>query len=170
MENHTASIVLIRAMVACVRPQPGKTIGDPACGTGGFFLAAVLFFDNRVASAEPWTREVWYYDYRTNVHHTLKKKPLRFEDLADFIDCYRPASRHTRRETWDEAQNPEGRWRRYSYAEIMARDKTSLDIFWLKESSQADLDNLPAPDELAEEIVENLEAGLNSFREILAAL
>ncbi|WP_373510813.1 class I SAM-dependent DNA methyltransferase [Thiocapsa sp.] len=40
--------------------------------------ANVIFFDNRVASPDPWTREVCYYDYRTNVHHTLKKKPMRF--------------------------------------------------------------------------------------------
>ena len=142
--------------------------------TGIFYAqgvkANVLFFDNRVASKDPWTKQVWYYDYRTNVHHTLKKKPLRLEDLSDFIECYNPANRHTRQPTWDEAQNPDGRWRSYSYAEIIARDKTSLDIFWLKDGSLADLDNLPDPDDLAAEIVENLKAGLNSFREILAAL
>jgi type I restriction enzyme M protein len=142
--------------------------------TGIFYAqgvkANVLFFDNRVAAKDPWTKEVWYYDYRTNIHHTLKKKPLRFEDLSDFIACYNPENRHRRQEAWDEARNPDGRWRKFSYEEIIGRDKTSLDIFWLKDKSLADLDNLPEPDELAEEIVENLEAGLNSFREILAAL
>lgn len=68
------------------------------------------------------------------------------------------------------AANPEGRWRKLTYDEIVARDKTSLDITWLKDKSLADLDNLPDPDELAPEIVENLEAGLESFRAILAAL
>ena len=58
----------------------------------------------------------------------------------------------------------------YSYEEIRARDKTSLDIFWLRDKSLTDLDNLPEPDDLAEEIIENLEAGLNSFREVLAGL
>jgi type I restriction enzyme M protein len=53
---------------------------------------------------------------------------------------------------------------------MLARDKTSLDVFWLKDKSLTDLDNLPEPDELAEEIIENLEAGLNSFREVLAGL
>lgn len=142
--------------------------------TGIFYAqgvkANVLFFDNHPASKDPWTKEVWVYDYRTNVHHTLKKKPLRFEDLADFITCYNPTNRRKRQETWDATTNPEGRWRKFSYAEIIARDKTSLDIFWLKDRSLADLDNLPEPDELAEEIVENLEAGLASFRGILAAL
>src|SRR5690606_35683302 len=125
---------------------------------------------NHAASKESWTKEVWYYDYRTNIHHTLKKKPLRFEDLQEFIACYNPLNRHERKELWNEQNNPEGRWRKFSYEQIIARDKTSLDIFWLKDKSLADLDNLPEPDELALEIIDNLEAGLNSFREIAAAL
>lgn len=142
--------------------------------TGIFYAngvkANVLFFDNHTASKEPWTKEVWLYDYRTNIHHTLKKKPLRFEDLQEFIRCYNPENRHTRKETWDEQANPEGRWRKFDYAQLIARDKTSLDIFWLKDKSLADLDNLPEPDELAGEIIENLEAGLESFRAVVGAL
>ena len=142
--------------------------------TGIFYAngvkANVLFFDNREASKKPWTKEVWFYDYRTNIHHTLKKKPLRFEDLQDFVACYNLLNRHKRKEVWDEQSNPEGRWRKFSYEQIIVRDKTSLDIFWLKDKSLADLDNLPEPDVLAGEIIENLEAGLNSFREIAAAL
>lgn len=142
--------------------------------TGIFYAngvkANVLFFDNRAASKEPWTKEVWIYDYRTNIHHTLKKKPLRFEDLQEFITCYNPANRQKRKETWDEQSNPEGRWRKFTYEQIIARDKTSLDIFWLKDKSLADLDNLPEPDELADEIIQNLEAGLDSFRAVAAAL
>ena len=142
--------------------------------TGIFYAngvkANVLFFDNRAASKEPWTKEVWYYDYRTNIHHTLKKKPLRFEDLQEFITCYNPLNRHERKELWNEQNNPEGRWRKFGFDQIIARDKTSLDIFWLKDKSLADLDNLPEPDELALEIIDNLEAGLNSFREIAGAL
>ncbi len=75
-----------------------------------------------------------------------------------------------RKETWHAEKNAEGRWRKYSYAEIIARDKTSLDLFWLKDKSLADLDNLPDPKDLAEDIVENIEAGLNNFRTVLAAL
>jgi hypothetical protein len=78
----------------------------------------------------PWTKEVWVYDYRTNIHHTLKKNPLNLEDLQDFINCYHPANRHKRQATWSES-NPEGRWRKFAYDEIIARDKTSLDISWL---------------------------------------
>jgi len=142
--------------------------------TGIFYAqgvkANVIFFDNHEASPSPWTKEVWYYDYRTNIHHTLKKKPMRFEDLTDFIKCYRPENRHKRKPTWNADKNPDGRWCKFTYEELTARDKTSLDIFWLKDKSLTDLDNLPEPDELAEEIIENLEAGLNSFREVLSAL
>ncbi|MBK8965726.1 MAG: SAM-dependent DNA methyltransferase [Lewinellaceae bacterium] len=138
--------------------------------TGIFYAhgvkANVLFFDNKPAAKEPWTKEVWMYDYRTNVHHTLKKKTMALEDLQDFIRCYNPANRHVREETYSEA-NPEGRWRKFRYEEIIARDKTNLDIFWLKDQSLADLDNLPDPDILAAEIIENIEAGLDSFRAIM---
>jgi type I restriction enzyme M protein len=142
--------------------------------TGIFYAngvkANVLFFDNREASPNPWTKEVWYYDYRTNIHHTLKKKPLRYEDLQDFIACYNPINRHQRTETWHEQNNPEGRWRKFTYEQITARDKTSLDIFWLKDKSLADLDNLPEPDDIAAEIIDNVEAGLACFREIAGTL
>ncbi len=95
---------------------------------------------------------------------------MRFEDLADFIKCYNPSDRHKREETWNARTNPDDRWRKFSYEELKGRDKTSLDVFWLRDKSLTDLDNLPEPDELAEEIIENLEAGLNSFREVLAGL
>ena len=131
--------------------------------------ANVLFFDNRPGARDPWTKDVWIYDYRTNVHHTLKKKPLQFEDMQDFISCYNPSNRNNRNETWSE-ENPEGRWRKFTYDDIITRDKTNLDIFWLKDESLADLDNLPDPDILANEIIENLEAGLESFREVMETL
>lgn len=137
--------------------------------TGIFYAhgvkANVLFFDNKPASKEAWTQDIWLYDYRTNVHHTLKKNTMKLEDLQDFIKYYNPSNRNDRKETWSE-ENPDGRWRKYSYEEIIARDKTNLDIFWLKDKSLADLDNLPDPDVLANEIIENIEAGLESFRVI----
>lgn len=141
--------------------------------TGIFYAqgvkANVLFFDNKPAAKDPWTKEVWVYDYRTNIHHTLKKKPLQLEDLREFITLYNPENRNIRKETYSEA-NPEGRWRKFTYAEIIARDKTNLDIFWLKDESLTDLDNLPDPDILAHEIIENIEAGLASFREVAGVL
>lgn len=142
--------------------------------TGIFYAngvkANVLFFDGKPSSKDPWTKEVWVYDYRTNIHHTLKKNPLKLEDLRDFITLYNPENRHKRTETYNAETNPEGRWRKFGYEEIIARDKTSLDITWLKDKSLADLDNLPDPDELAQDIIENIEAGLESFRAIMAGL
>jgi len=142
--------------------------------TGIFYAqgvkANVIFFDGKPASKDPWTREVWIYDYRTNIHHTLKKNPLKRDDLRDFIACYNPKNRHIRKETYNPDANPDGQWRRFTYEEIIARDKTSLDITWIKDKSLADLDNLPDPDILAAEIIENLEAGLESFRKILDTL
>ena len=90
-------------------------------------------------------------------------------DLEDFIKCYNPENRYDRTETWSET-NPEGRFRRYSIDEIMKRDKLSLDIFWIKDKSLADLDNLAPADELADEIIENLQSALESFKELKAAL
>lgn len=142
--------------------------------TGIFYAqgvkANVIFFDAKSAGKKAWTKETWFYDYRTNIHHTLKKTPLKLDDLKDFITCYNPTNCHKRKETYNADTNPEGRWRKFTYDEIIARDKTSLDITWLKDKSLADLDNLPDPDVLANDIIENLEAGLESFREIMATL
>jgi len=142
--------------------------------TGVFYAqgvkANVIFFENKPASKAPWTKEVWIYDYRTNIHHTLKKNPLKFEDLAEFIELYNPLDRHHRQETYNAIKNPEGRWRKFPLDEILKRDKTSLDITWLKDKNLADLENLPDPDVLAEEIIENLEAGLENFKEIYNVL
>ncbi|NLA15853.1 MAG: SAM-dependent DNA methyltransferase [Bacteroidales bacterium] len=131
--------------------------------------ANVLFFNNKPASKEPWTKEVWFYDYRTNVHHTLKQKPLTTAHLEEFVKLYNSENIYNRKETWSE-ENPDGRWRKYNYEEILDRDKTSLDIFWIKDKSLTDLDNLPDPDILASEIIENLEAGLENFKEIMETL
>ena len=142
--------------------------------TGIFYAngvkANVVFFDAKPSAKDPWTKEIWYYDYRTNVHHTLKKNPLKLDDLHEFINCYHPGNRHIRKETFNAETNPEGRWRKFSYDEIVSRDKTSLDITWLKDKSLADLDNLPDPDVLANDILENLEAGLENFRSIIKQL
>ena len=127
--------------------------------------ANVLFFDNKPTSKKVHTKEVWFYDYRTNIHHTLKKKQMTASDLADFVGLYNPGNRHKRAEIWSE-ENSEGRWRKFTYEEILAKDKTNLDIFWLKDKSRTDLDNLPDPDILANEIIENLESGLESFKEL----
>jgi type I restriction enzyme M protein len=141
--------------------------------TGVFYAhgvkANVLFFNNKPASKEPWTKIIWIYDYRTNIHHTLKKKPMMMSHLEEFVKLYKPENINKRKETWSEDKQ-EGRWRKYTYDDVIARDKTSLDIFWLKDKSLTDLDNLPDPDILANEIIENIESGLASFREIMETI
>src|SRR5690606_20332590 len=99
------------------------------------------------------TEELWVYDFRTNQRFTLRERPLKRADLDDFVAAYRPSAlRHTREEG--------ERFKRFSYAELAARDKLNLDIFWLKDSGHIDPDSLPPPDEVAAEIVENLELAL----------
>ena len=103
------------------------------------------------------------------MHFTLKTDPLKREDLDEFVKCYNPENRHQRKATWSD-NKPEGRFRAYTYDELISRDKLSLDIFWLRDESLSDSDNLPDPDVLAQEIVDDLEAALEQFREIAADL
>ncbi|MFA5559077.1 MAG: N-6 DNA methylase, partial [Methanofastidiosum sp.] len=134
--------------------------------TGIFYAqgvkANVLFFDKRPASEESWTEKLWIYDLRTNIHFTLKTNTLRYEDLEDFIKCYNPENRHERTET--------ERFKAFTYEDIMKRDKTNLDIFWLKDSSLGDSENLPDPKFLALEIAEDLESALDEFKRIYEEL
>ena len=131
--------------------------------------ANVIFFDKRPASPERQTKEVWVYDFRTNVHFTLKQHPMTDTDLEDFIRCFNPENRHQRSETWSE-ENSDGRWRKFSAQEILDRDKASLDIFWIKDKSLADLDSLPDPDVLAMDIIENLQSALAGFQELMSQI
>ena len=127
--------------------------------------ANVLFFDRKPASETPWTKTLWIYDLRTNQRFTLKTNPLKRLDLDDFVACYNPASRHKRKATWS-TDKPNGRWRVYSYEELLQRDKVSLDIFWLKDESLEDSANLPDPDLIAAEIAEDLRTALEQFENI----
>ena len=148
--------------------------------TGLFYAqgvkANVLFFERKPASEAPWTKQLWIYDLRTNKHYTLKTSPMKREDLDEFVACYNPANRHKRKATWSETPDlktgsgPDGRWRAYDYEELIARDKASLDIFWLRDDALADSDKLPPPDVIAQEIVDDLEAALEQFRLIAADL
>jgi type I restriction enzyme M protein len=137
--------------------------------TGVFYAqgvkANVLFFDRKPASPTPWTKELWVYDFRTNQDFTLKQNPLAREHLDEFVACFNPANRHQRTATWS-PDNPDGRWREFTYDELMARDKVNLDIFWLRDESLEDTAHLPDPDVLALEIVEDLRAALEQFGEI----
>ena len=128
--------------------------------TGIFYAqgvkANVLFFDRKPAAEKSWTDKLWIYDLRTNKHFTLKENPLKRADLDDFVACYNPKNRHERKES--------ERFKSFSYEELLKRDKLNLDIFWLKDESLEDSANLPDPDIIAAEIVEDLEAALAAVR------
>lgn len=114
----------------------------------------VLFFDKMIPLENGCrTKDVWIYDLRTNMNFTLVTNTLNESHLQDFIECY-----DKRRET--------ERFKKYTCEEILARDKTSLDITWIKDASLTDLENLPEPQILAASIVENLEEALLAFRNV----
>src|SRR5712691_11774238 len=130
--------------------------------TGIFYAqgvkANVVFFDRKPAREKPWTEKLWIYDLRTNKHFTLKENTLKRSDLDDFVTSYNPKNRHERKET--------ERFKSFTYEELTKRDKLNLDIFWLKDESLEDSANLPDPDIIADEIVEDLQAALAQFAEI----
>jgi type I restriction enzyme M protein len=156
--------------------------------TGIFYAqgvkANVIFFDKKPAREKPWTDKLWIYDLRTNMHFTLKENPLKRADLDEFVACYNAKNRFEREATWSSESPPlpgplplgerekseEGRWRCYSYDELIKRDKASLDIFWLKDESLSESENLPPPDVIAQEIMDDLEAALEQMREIVSDL
>jgi type I restriction enzyme M protein len=141
--------------------------------TGIFYAqgvkANVLFFDAKPAQEQPWTKTLWVYDLRTNQHFTLKTNPLKREHMDEFIANYRPGKRHLRKPTWSDA-SPDGRWRSFDYAELVKRDKANLDIFWLKDKSLEDSENLPEPDILAQEILDDLQSAMQQFAAVAAEL
>lgn len=102
--------------------------------TGIFYAqgvkANVLFFTKGTP-----TKEVWYFDYRTGIKHTLATNPLQRHHLDEFVACYNTDDITNRAETYNADTNPNGRWRRYNVEELLQRDKTSLDISWIKENT-----------------------------------
>lgn len=134
--------------------------------TGIFYAggvkANVLFFEKKPAGDKPWTQETWVYDFRTNMHFTQKTKPLKRVDLEDFVQAYLAGERNKRQES--------ERFKRFSYDEIIARDKTNLDIIWLKDESVIDAADLPAPALIAQEILESLQFAVNEIEAIVDSL
>ena len=134
--------------------------------TGIFYAggvkANVLFFDKKPAGDKPWTTKLWVYDFRTNQHFTMKENPLRRIHLDEFVACYMPDNRAKRKES--------ERFKPFTYNELIARDKANFDIIWLKDDSQEDAADLPAPEILAREIMEELNVAIEEFKSIVAAL
>jgi type I restriction enzyme M protein len=129
----------------------------------------VLFFERRPLSEKPSTEELWVYDLRTNMHFTLRTKRLEMSDLTDFIKCYSPEDRSKRKPTWSN-KTPDGRWRAFSFDELYSRDKLNLDIFWLDDETQESLDSTDNPNDIAAEILEDLQAAILQLSEITTDL
>lgn len=129
----------------------------------GCVKALVLFFDKRPAGNKPWTEKLWVYDFRTNEHFTLKQNQLRREHLQDLADCYLPDKPRSERVETE-------RFRPFTYDELVARDKANLDLIWLQDNSLEDRDNLPTPEVIAREIIEDLQAALLEFAAVADAL
>jgi len=130
--------------------------------TGIFYAngvkANVLFFDKKPAGAQHATETLWVYDLRTNQNFTLRTNPLTRQHLDDFVACYHPENRHLRQES--------ERFRCFSYDELIKRDKLSLDIFWLRDKSLEDANDLPSPDVLIASIIEDLQAAIEQLSTI----
>jgi type I restriction enzyme M protein len=112
-------------------------------------------------------------DLRTDKHFTLKENPLKRSDIDDLespavaphllrVACYNPQNRHERKES--------ERFKSFTYEDLIKRDKLNLDIFWLKDKSLEDSENLPEPDVLAQEIADDLQTALDQFAAIAAEL
>ncbi len=131
--------------------------------TGIFYAqgvkANVLFFDRGLPKEdEALTKEVWIYDLRTNMNLSLKTNPLTEEHLEDFKNCFNADDITNRKETF--------KFKKFTYEEIIKRDKINLDIFWIKDESLENLDNLPQPEELLSEIKSNFEDAFDIFNKI----
>lgn len=121
-----------------------------------------LLFDRAPAGEEVATKALWVYDFRTNKRFTLRERPLVRADLDDFVAFYKSGRLFEREEG--------ERFKRFAYDDLIKRDKLNLDIFWLKDDAHIDPDSLPPPDEVAAEIVENLELALEKFRSVALSL
>ena len=145
--QHIMSIVKTGGRVAVVLPDNVLTDGNATAKvreklladfnlhtilrlpTGIFYAGGVktnvLFFEKGSK-----TKDIWVYDYRTGVKHTMATKPMTRADLDDFVNCYCSGHLEDRKETYSE-KNPNGRWRKYSEEEVYSRDQLKLDFKWM---------------------------------------
>lgn len=142
--------------------------------TGVFYAqgvkANVVFFEKRPANPLPQTREVWIYDYRTNIRHTLKQQPLTESSLEDFVKCYADGKLYNRVETFNAETNPNGRWRKFNYDDIVQREKTSLDITWIKQGEDVEEVSLGELLEAIQEKSDNIAKAVTELKTLFAQL
>lgn len=135
--------------------------------TGIFYAqgvkANVLFFSKGTA-----TKDIWFYDYRTGIKHTLATNPMQRYHLNDFVECYKSDNLSSRKETYNAETNPNGRWRKYSCEEILKRDKTSLDITWIKQSDDDNDYTLAELMSMIQEKSDNISKAVAELQKLMA--
>ena len=135
--------------------------------TGIFYAqgvkANVLFFSKGTA-----TKDIWFYDYRTGIKHTLATNPMQRHHLDDFVECYKSDSLSSRKETYNAETNPNGRWRKYGCDEILKRDKTSLDITWIKQSDDDNDYTLAELMSMIQEKSDNISKAVAELQKLMA--
>jgi len=180
--QHIMSIVKTGGRAAVVLPDSVLTDGEPSnvatkkvreklmkdynlhtilrLPTGIFYANGVktnvLFFEK----GEP-TKDIWVYDYRTGIKHTMATKPMTRADLQDFVDCYCAGHLGDRKQTYSE-ENPNGRWRCFSEEEVKKAD--NLDFRWLDLEEKDDRTIAEILDEMQEESDEIADAVTNLKR------
>ena len=182
--QHIMSIVKTGGRVGVVLPDSVLTDGDATkrvrdkllkdfnlhtilrLPTGIFYANGVktnvLFFDK----GEP-TKDIWVYDYRTGIKHTQVTKPMTREDLQDFVDCYCVGHMADRQETFNAETNPDGRWRKYTEAEVKARE--DLNFKWLDFTEEDDRSVSDVLNEMQEE-ADGITAAVNRLKELLGGI
>ena len=182
--QHIMSIVKTGGRVGVVLPDSILTDGDSTkkvrdkllkdfnlhtilrLPTGIFYAGGVktnvLFFQK----GEP-TKDIWVYDYRTGVKHTQVTKPMTRADLQDFVDCYCSGHQEDRKETYDAETNPNGRWRRFSEAEVKARE--DLNFKWLDFTEEDDRSVADILDEMQDE-ADGINAAVARLKELLGGV
>ena len=135
--------------------------------TGIFYAqgvkANVLFFSKGTP-----TKDIWFYDYRTGVKHTLATNPMQRHHLDDFVECYKSENILARQETYDAESNPNGRWRKYNVDDILKRDKTSLDITWIKQNDDDNDYTLAELMALIQEKSDNISKAVAELQKLMA--
>lgn len=135
--------------------------------TGIFYAqgvkANVLFFSKGIP-----TKEIWFYDYRTGIKHTLATNPMQRHHLDDFVECYKSENILARKETYDAEANPNGRWRKYNVEDILKRDKTSLDITWIKQSDDDNDYTLAELMSMIQEKSDNISKAVAELQKLMA--
>jgi type I restriction enzyme M protein len=137
--------------------------------TGIFYAngvkANVLFFTKGTP-----TNDVWFFDYRTDVKHTLATNPMQRHHLDEFVECYNADDIDARKETYDAENNPNGRWRKYSASDLLKRDKTSLDITWIRQGNDTDDMTLSEIMSSIKEKSDNISKAVAQLNELFAQL